>query len=92
VQEVNVSKNPAVGKNIKKLLEPSKRNIDSERSSQRKVSGTTAGAERTLPLFSKESIQQDMKRNMAWGKPCLQASGTALMQGKLEFKSHGFHQ
>lgn len=42
--------------------------------------------------FTKESIMRDIASQNLAGKPCLQANGKALMQGRLEFKVHGFHQ
>jgi hypothetical protein len=42
--------------------------------------------------ITKESILLDIAGQNLAGKPCLQASGKALMQGRLEFKAHGFHR
>jgi hypothetical protein len=42
--------------------------------------------------ITKEFILLDIQRQNLAGKPCLQANGKALMQGRLEFKAHGFHR
>ena len=91
MQEVNVPKNIALGKNLKKLPEPSKRHVNPERIAERKVQASSGRAERSLPLFSKGSIEMDIKRNMKWGKPCLQADPEALARGEIKTKAHGLH-
>ncbi len=74
-----------------RLIRPHFRSINS--SAKRNATQVLdASDSKKYPLFSKESVNLDINRQNLAAKPCLQASPTALMQGKLEFKAHGFHQ